>query len=100
MLNLILIRSIYLILGHRFKLFLYISDLTNFTPLIWPLKDTVLLQYLDGTTDITRTVHFGKPSPHEKSCYTAVSGLNGIFGSNRNLASSSSSSFLCQLVEM
>ncbi|KAJ4913897.1 aminopeptidase P1 [Raphanus sativus] len=29
-------------------------------------------QYLDGTTDITRTVHFGKPSPHEKDCYTAV----------------------------
>ncbi|XP_059293249.1 aminopeptidase P1-like isoform X2 [Lycium ferocissimum] len=29
-------------------------------------------QYLDGTTDITRTVHFGKPTPHEKSSYTAV----------------------------
>lgn len=29
-------------------------------------------QYLDGTTDITRTVHFGKPSGHEKACYTAV----------------------------
>ncbi|KAF6166596.1 hypothetical protein GIB67_005458 [Kingdonia uniflora] len=29
-------------------------------------------QYQDGTTDITRTVHFGKPSAHEKSCYTAV----------------------------
>lgn len=29
-------------------------------------------QYLDGTTDITRTVHFGKPSMHEKTCYTAV----------------------------
>ncbi|XP_031250478.1 aminopeptidase P1 [Pistacia vera] len=29
-------------------------------------------QYLDGTTDITRTVHFGKPSVHEKACYTAV----------------------------
>ncbi|RLM69221.1 putative Xaa-Pro aminopeptidase P [Panicum miliaceum] len=28
-------------------------------------------EYLDGTTDITRTVHFGKPSEHEKSCYTA-----------------------------
>lgn len=30
------------------------------------------LKYLDGTTDITRTVHFGKPSAHEKACYTAV----------------------------
>ncbi|KAK1588708.1 hypothetical protein Q3G72_026292 [Acer saccharum] len=29
-------------------------------------------QYLDGTTDITRTVHFGKPSAHVKACYTAV----------------------------
>lgn len=34
-----------------------------------------LLKYLDGTTDITRTVHFGKPSAHEKSCYTAVCGI-------------------------
>lgn len=30
------------------------------------------IKYLDGTTDITRTVHFGKPSAHEKACYTAV----------------------------
>lgn len=29
-------------------------------------------QYQDGTTDITRTFHFGKPSAHEKACYTAV----------------------------
>ncbi|MCO5558378.1 hypothetical protein L7F22_011960 [Adiantum nelumboides] len=29
-------------------------------------------QYLDGTTDVTRTVHFGKPSSHEKACYTQV----------------------------
>ncbi|XP_010531181.1 PREDICTED: probable Xaa-Pro aminopeptidase P [Tarenaya hassleriana] len=35
-------------------------------------------QYLDGTTDITRTVHFGKPSAHEKDCYTAV--LKGHVG--------------------
>ncbi|GJY70949.1 probable Xaa-Pro aminopeptidase P [Tanacetum coccineum] len=34
-------------------------------------------QYLDGTTDITRTVHFGKPTEHEKRCYTAV--LKGHF---------------------
>lgn len=33
------------------------------------------LKYLDGTTDITRTVHFGKPSAHEKTCYTAVGGF-------------------------
>ncbi|XP_051127098.1 aminopeptidase P1 [Andrographis paniculata] len=35
-------------------------------------------QYLDGTTDITRTVHFGKPSSHEKESYTAV--LKGHIG--------------------
>nr|XP_043606348.1 aminopeptidase P1 [Erigeron canadensis] len=34
-------------------------------------------QYLDGTTDITRTVHFGKPTEHEKKCFTAV--LKGHF---------------------
>ncbi len=29
-------------------------------------------QYLDGTTDITRTVHFGTPSDHERRCWTRV----------------------------
>ncbi|GJP42339.1 hypothetical protein CLOM_g1914 [Closterium sp. NIES-68] len=29
-------------------------------------------QYVDGTTDITRTVHFGTPSDYEKECYTRV----------------------------
>ena len=29
-------------------------------------------QYLDGTTDITRTVHFGKPTDHEIRCFTRV----------------------------
>ena len=29
-------------------------------------------QYLDGTTDITRTVHFGTPSAYEKECFTRV----------------------------
>ncbi|KAG8384054.1 hypothetical protein BUALT_Bualt04G0078100 [Buddleja alternifolia] len=35
-------------------------------------------QYVDGTTDITRTVHFGKPTSHEKACYTGV--LKGHIG--------------------
>eukprot|EP00850_Spirogloea_muscicola_P023541 SM000365S13727 [mRNA] locus=s365:47007:51835:- [translate_table: standard] len=35
-------------------------------------------QYLDGTTDVTRTVHFGKPSGHEKACFTQV--LRGHIG--------------------
>lgn len=29
-------------------------------------------QYLNGTTDITRTIHFGKPTPQEKQDYTLV----------------------------
>lgn len=29
-------------------------------------------QYLDGTTDITRTVHFGTPTEFQKICYTRV----------------------------
>nr|DAD32964.1 TPA_asm: hypothetical protein HUJ06_011815 [Nelumbo nucifera] len=38
----------------------------------------VISKYQDGITDITRTVHFGKPSAHEKACYTAVSVLSLI----------------------
>ncbi|XP_077205793.1 xaa-Pro aminopeptidase 1 [Paroedura picta] len=29
-------------------------------------------QYKDGTTDVTRTVHFGTPSSYEKECFTYV----------------------------
>lgn len=29
-------------------------------------------QYIDGTTDITRTVHFGVPTAREKDCFTRV----------------------------
>ncbi|KAF9167479.1 hypothetical protein DFQ26_004432 [Actinomortierella ambigua] len=29
-------------------------------------------QYMDGTTDCTRTLHFRTPSAHEKRCYTRV----------------------------
>lgn len=29
-------------------------------------------QYRDGTTDVTRTMHFGKPSEWEKECFTRV----------------------------
>ncbi|XP_051123417.1 aminopeptidase P2 [Andrographis paniculata] len=29
-------------------------------------------QYLDGTTDVTRTVHFGQPSSWQKECFTRV----------------------------
>ncbi|KAK3598180.1 hypothetical protein CHS0354_034092 [Potamilus streckersoni] len=29
-------------------------------------------QYRDGTTDVTRTVHFGTPTAHEQECFTRV----------------------------
>lgn len=29
-------------------------------------------QYVDGTTDITRTVHFGEPTKRQKECFTRV----------------------------
>uniref|UniRef100_A0A224XLD9 Putative xaa-pro aminopeptidase n=1 Tax=Panstrongylus lignarius TaxID=156445 RepID=A0A224XLD9_9HEMI len=29
-------------------------------------------QYLDGTTDVTRTVHFGMPTEFQKNCFTRV----------------------------
>ncbi|EGG13926.1 peptidase M24 family protein [Cavenderia fasciculata] len=29
-------------------------------------------QYRDGTTDVTRTTHYGQPTQHEKDCYTRV----------------------------
>jgi Xaa-Pro aminopeptidase len=40
-------------------------------------KDNIYLldsgaQYKDGTTDVTRTVHFGQPTSHQKECYTRV----------------------------
>eukprot|EP00002_Diphylleia_rotans_P011822 TRINITY_DN2325_c0_g1_i8.p1 TRINITY_DN2325_c0_g1~~TRINITY_DN2325_c0_g1_i8.p1 ORF type:complete len:611 (+),score=103.09 TRINITY_DN2325_c0_g1_i8:69-1901(+) len=40
-------------------------------------KDEVYLidsgaQYLDGTTDVTRTLHFGAPTEHERKCFTHV----------------------------
>lgn len=35
-------------------------------------------QYRDGTTDVTRTLHFGTPTDDEKLCYTAV--LKGHIG--------------------
>ena len=35
-------------------------------------------QYLDGTTDVTRTFHFGQPSEFEKKAFTLV--LKGVIG--------------------
>lgn len=29
-------------------------------------------QFRDGTTDVTRTLHFGQPTSHERECFTRV----------------------------
>ena len=34
-------------------------------------------QYVDGTTDITRTAHLGDPSGYQKSCFTRVLKVGG-----------------------
>lgn len=47
-------------------------------PMNRPVDTTQMLlidsggQYECGTTDVTRTVHFGTPSEHERRCFTAV----------------------------
>lgn len=51
-------------------------SVTNLTSIDITTNDMYLLdsggQYLDGTTDVTRTFHFGTPSGYEKECYTRV----------------------------
>eukprot|EP01119_Soliformovum_irregulare_P014850 TRINITY_DN4099_c0_g1_i4.p1 TRINITY_DN4099_c0_g1~~TRINITY_DN4099_c0_g1_i4.p1 ORF type:complete len:472 (-),score=189.74 TRINITY_DN4099_c0_g1_i4:49-1464(-) len=37
-------------------------------------------QYRDGTTDVTRTIHFGTPSQHQRECFTRV--LQGVINLN------------------
>lgn len=36
-------------------------------------------QYVDGTTDITRTVHFGEPTSRQKDCFTRVLQVSSYF---------------------
>ncbi len=40
-------------------------------------------QYLEGTTDVTRTIHLGQPTDFEKRCYTLV--LKGHLALKRSL---------------
>ncbi|KAL3884061.1 hypothetical protein ACJMK2_030284 [Sinanodonta woodiana] len=51
-------------------------SVTNATNKAITTKEMYLLdsggQYLDGTTDVTRTFHFGTPTEFEKECYTRV----------------------------
>ncbi|CAM9466654.1 unnamed protein product, partial [Laminaria digitata] len=36
-------------------------------------------QYKDGTTDVTRTVHFGTPTEHQRHCCTLVLKVLRVF---------------------
>ena len=36
------------------------------------LPSTAAGQYLDGTTDVTRTMHYGQPSEFQREAYTRV----------------------------
>uniref|UniRef100_A0A8C5CCR9 X-prolyl aminopeptidase (aminopeptidase P) 1, soluble n=1 Tax=Gadus morhua TaxID=8049 RepID=A0A8C5CCR9_GADMO len=53
------------------------SQQKDFVGLSFPSISSVgpngaIIHYRDGTTDVTRTVHFGTPSAYEKECFTYV----------------------------
>uniref|UniRef100_A0A671KUT3 Xaa-Pro aminopeptidase 1 n=1 Tax=Sinocyclocheilus anshuiensis TaxID=1608454 RepID=A0A671KUT3_9TELE len=53
------------------------SQQKDFVGLSFPTISSVgpngaIIHYRDGTTDVTRTVHFGTPSDYEKECFTYV----------------------------
>uniref|UniRef100_A0AAY4DWU0 Xaa-Pro aminopeptidase 1 n=1 Tax=Denticeps clupeoides TaxID=299321 RepID=A0AAY4DWU0_9TELE len=55
----------------------YRSQQKDFVGLSFPTISSVgpngaIIHYRDGTTDVTRTVHFGTPSAFEKECFTSV----------------------------
>lgn len=48
-------------------------------------------QYLDGTTDTTRTLHFGEPSAMEQKAYTLV--LKGVIALDKAVFPKGTSGF-------
>uniref|UniRef100_A0A8C1SE11 Xaa-Pro aminopeptidase 1 n=1 Tax=Cyprinus carpio TaxID=7962 RepID=A0A8C1SE11_CYPCA len=53
------------------------SQQKDFVGLSFPTISSVgpngaIIHYIDGTTDVTRTVHFGTPTDYEKECFTYV----------------------------
>uniref|UniRef100_A0A673JEM3 Xaa-Pro aminopeptidase 1 n=1 Tax=Sinocyclocheilus rhinocerous TaxID=307959 RepID=A0A673JEM3_9TELE len=53
------------------------SQQRDFVGLSFPTISSVgpngaIIHYRDGTTDVTRTVHFGTPTDYEKECFTYV----------------------------
>uniref|UniRef100_A0A665WQF7 Xaa-Pro aminopeptidase 1 n=1 Tax=Echeneis naucrates TaxID=173247 RepID=A0A665WQF7_ECHNA len=58
-------------------LFFLKSQQKGFVGLSFPTISSVgpngaIIHYSDGTTDVTRTIHFGTPSAFEKECFTYV----------------------------
>jgi Xaa-Pro aminopeptidase len=49
---------------------------TDKRPAVIGAEDVVLVDsgghYRNGTTDVTRTIHMGSPTPHQRRCYTRV----------------------------
>lgn len=55
----------------------YKAERNGFTPVRKLHKDAIVLidsggQYRDGTTDVTRVLHFGAPTERQRQCYTLV----------------------------
>jgi Xaa-Pro aminopeptidase len=55
----------------------YKAERGGFTPVSKLHKDAIVLidsggQYRDGTTDVTRVLHFGVPTKRQRQCYTLV----------------------------
>ncbi|RKP09433.1 Creatinase/aminopeptidase [Thamnocephalis sphaerospora] len=53
-------------------------------------------QYMDGTTDVTRTFHFGTPTEHEKRCFTRV--LQGHIAIDRAVFPSGTTGFALDIL--
>jgi hypothetical protein len=43
-----------------------------YCPSVSHVDRRILGQYLDGTTDVTRTLHFGTPTPDQRRAFTRV----------------------------
>lgn len=53
-------------------------------------------QYLDGTTDVTRTLHFGQPTDRERACFTKV--LQGHIGLDQAIFPSGTTGYTLDVI--
>lgn len=52
----------------RFRRSIFVSKMGR----LGLVKNLIILIVRDGTTDVTRTWHFGTPSTHQMECFTRV----------------------------